>query len=182
MKIQALSSQTRSRWLRKPVLSGVYRHWLVDEGSLTRRLQLRYADFAVQPTKVAYAKALLDEAPLLCSAARKQALIREVMLTGGKCPVVFAHSVLPRASLRGAWLGLSHIGNKPLGGALFANPRVVRTPLSFKKLRRQHALYISATQHLQHKPAFLWARRSVFRLNHAAIMVTEVFLPEVLHG
>jgi chorismate-pyruvate lyase len=29
-------------------------------------------------------------------------------------------------------------------------------------------------------PDALWARRSVFRLNQAAILVTEVFLPQVL--
>ena len=164
------------------MLGGAYRHWLIEEGSLTKRLQMRYRDFAVRPTRLAYTKAILDEAQLLQMPSRKAALIREVELLGGGKPVVFAHSVLPRASLRGAWLGLGRIGNKPLGGALFADPKVERTPLSYKKLYRQHVLYQHAVRDLAEKPACLWARRSVFRLNCAAILVTEIFLPEVLVG
>lgn len=182
MKIQPISYHSRARWLRKPMLSGAYRHWLIDEGSLTKRLQMRYRDFAVRPTQVVYGPASLDEAQLLHMPTRKVALIREVDLLGGGQPVVFAHSVLPRVSLRGAWLGLSHLGSKPLGGALFSNPRVNRTPLSFKKLTTQHPLYKHAVSHLDEKPTYLWARRSVFRLHCAAILVTEIFLPKILES
>lgn len=97
-----------------------------------------------------------------------------------KQAVVFAHSVLPRNSLRGRWLGLSRLGSKPLGATLFANPQVTRTPLAYKKLSPHHALYLHAAKHLADKPAYLWARRSVFGLNCANIMVTEVFLPQLL--
>jgi len=88
---------------------------------------------------------------------------------------VFAHSVLPHKSLRGRWLALSRLGNKPLGATLFANPRVKRTALSYKKLSRHHALYKHAAKGLNDKPPYLWARRSVFSLNCANIMLTEVF-------
>ena len=89
-------------------------------------------------------------------------------------------SVLPRASLSGAWQDLGKLGNKPLGTALFANPKIKRTPLEYKKLSRNHTLYQRATQHLINKPSYLWARRSVFSLNCATILVTEVFLPQLL--
>jgi chorismate--pyruvate lyase len=94
--------------------------------------------------------------------------------------VVFAHSVLPRSSLRGAWHNLGRLGAKPLGAVLFANPEVTRTPLAFRKLLPHHALYTRAVEHLAERPACLWARRSVFMLNNAPILVTEVFLPGVL--
>ncbi len=160
--------------------SGVYRNWLVDDGSLTRRLQLRCRDFMVRPARLVNAKPQADEAQLLSCASRKRALLREVQLHCGGEPVVFAHSVLPFDSLRGAWQGLGRLGNKPLGGALFADSRVTRAPLQFKKLTKHHPLYLRATAHLQVLPDALWARRSVFRLHHAAILVTEVFLPRVL--
>ena len=104
---------------------------------------------------------------------------------GDNQPVVFAHSVLPRASLRGVWNGLGRLGNKPLGATLFANPKVKRTSLSFKKLTSNHVLYQHATRHLMQNPSanipsYLWARRSIFSLNCANIMVTEVFLPQLL--
>ena len=169
----------RFHWLNKPMMSGQFRPWLQGVGSLTARLQQRYADFAVQPVLVAYAKPLVDEAMPLKMASHHTALVREVMLMGGAQVVVFAHSVLPRTCLRGAWNGLGGLGSKPLGATLFANPQVKRTPLSYKKLSRHHLLYQHATQHLQDKPAYLWARRSVFSLKHASMMVTEVFLPQL---
>jgi chorismate--pyruvate lyase len=160
--------------------SGAYHDWLVDAGSLTLRLQLRCHDFAVQPTHLINAKPRGDEAQLLSCAVRQRALLREVRLHCRGKPVVFAHSVLPYKSLRGAWQGLGRLGSKPLGGALFADPRVTRAPLQFKKLTRHHPLYRLATAHLLVLPDALWARRSVFSLKHAVILVTEVFLPLVL--
>ena len=161
------------------MLSGAYRKWLIDNGSLTVRLKARYADFSVHPVAVKYAKPIVDEAALLNLPAYKAALIREVLLLGNNQPVVFAHSVLPRASLRGAWQGLGMLGNKPLGATLFANPKVKRTPLEYKKLPRQHPISMQVAEHLQTSPKSLWARRSVFSLNCARILVTEVFLPQL---
>lgn len=188
MKIQHRHFNHRARWLRKPFLSGMLGSWLIETGSLTARLQRRYTHFSVTPVTpvaVKYAKPIQDEAVLLGQPNYKTALIREVLLMGNNQPVVFAHSVLPRASLRGAWNGLGRLGNKPLGATLFANPKVKRTPLSYKKLTPNHALYKHATQHLAQKPnvqkpSYLWARRSIFSLNCANIMVTEVFLPQLL--
>lgn len=180
MKVFAKSFPSHSQWLKKPVNSGAYRHWLIDGGSLTRRLQRRCADFAVRPLKLHIAKPQADESELLKLASRQKALLREVHLYCAGRPVVFAHSVLPPGALRGDWQGLGRLGNRPLGGALFADPRVVRTPLQYKKLSSHHTLYHRAIAHLDIPPKVLWARRSLFTLRHAAILVTEVFLPQVL--
>jgi chorismate--pyruvate lyase len=180
VKIQQNHLGTRQCWLNKPMLATKVRPWLIDNGSLTARLQQRYIKFSVKPVAVKYAKLIQDEAVVLCQASYKTALIREVLLLGNNQAVVFAHSVLPRASLRGAWNGLGRLGNKPLGATLFANPKVKRTPLSYRKLTPNHVLYQQATQYLSQKPSCLWARRSIFSLNCANIMVTEVFLPQLL--
>ncbi|PKO90868.1 MAG: chorismate--pyruvate lyase [Betaproteobacteria bacterium HGW-Betaproteobacteria-1] len=160
--------------------SGSYRHWLTGPGSLTRRLQSLSNDFQVRPSRHQYGRAQIDEAQLLGLSRRQNALLREVYLYSNGKPVVFAHSVLPCQSLRGEWLALGRLGNKPLGAALFMNPKVTRTQLEFKKLSNHHALYRRAVRHLAVKPQAVWARRSIFRLGHSAIMVTEVFLPQVL--
>ncbi len=180
MKILINNYYQKSGWLNKPMHSGNLRHWLIDNSSLTARLQQRYPKFSVKPVAVNYTKAIYDEAVLLHLPVYKTALIREVLLFGNNQPVVFAHSVLPIASLRGPWNGLGRLENKPLGATLFANPKVKRTPLSYKKLSPNHALYKRATAHLIIKPANLWARRSIFSLNCARILVTEVFLEQLL--
>ena len=180
MKIQQNRSQHHQQWLKKPILAKTLQSWLIDTGSLTTRLQLRYSHFAVKPVAVKYAKPIADESALLYLPTYKTALIREVLLMGNHQAVVFAHSVLPRISLRGSWNGLGRLGNKPLGAMLFANPKVKRTPLSYKKLSPHHKLYQHATAHLSLKPTHLWARRSIFSLNCARILVTEIFLPKLL--
>ena len=162
------------------MLSGAYRKWLIDSGSLTARLKACYADFAVRPVLLKNAKSLIDESALLGLKATQHALIREVLLKGNNQPVVFAHSVLPRISMRGAWRGLGRLGNKPLGATLFANPKVKRTPLEYKKLPRHHPISMRVAEHIQNSPKALWARRSIFSLNCAKILVTEVFLEELL--
>lgn len=179
MKVQK-NIQRRNHWLKQPLRSQHYRRWLIDNGSLTARLQQGFADFAVKPINLKYAKPLRDEVALLQHKPQQRALIREVLLIGKKTPVVFAHSVLPSNALRGSWNKLGRLGNKPLGATLFANPKVKRTPLEYKKLSQKHPLFLRATQQISQKPTFLWARRSVFSLNCANILVTEVFLPQIL--
>ena len=180
MKLPVRAPYRKSNWLVKPINSGNIRSWLIDNGSLTARLKARYADFAVRPVLLKNAKAFTDESTLFGLKVSQHALIREVVLMGNNQPVVFAHSVLPRASLRGAWRGLGKLGNKPLGAALFANPKVKRTPLEYKKLACQHPISIRVAEHMQTSPKQLWARRSMFSLNCARILVTEVFLPKLL--
>ncbi len=172
---------SRYRWLERPFSSGLYHTWLIERSSLTARLQQRYHDFSVQTQLIQYAKPSQDETKALHLTPKDIALIREVLLRGnGGLPLVFAHSVLPLKSLHGAWRSLGKLGNKPLGAVLFANPKVKRTTLSYKKLSANHVLYQIATTYLTVSPAFLWARRSVFSLNEAQIMVTEVFLPNLI--
>lgn len=165
---------------RAPDATCPYRPWLIDQGSLTRRIQVRCDSFSVRHVRLSYGKACRDEAALVGLQQRARALLREVYLYCGERPMVFAHSVLPLRGLRGPWHALSALGNKPLGAALFADPLVKRTPLAFKKLTARDELYVRACRLLTHQPSHLWARRSIFSLKDSPILVTEVFLPDIL--
>lgn len=180
MTIKKTRTSRGDRWLEKPLLSGKMQHWLQDSQSLTLRLQQRYHDFRVLPLCVDYAKAFPDECAILNIPSHHHVLRRDVFLQGNGQNVVFAHSVLPRKILRGRWLGLKHLGAKPLGAALFANPQTKRTQLRYKKLNLHHPLTKAIQQALGEVPKVLWARRSVFNMHGAKMMVTEVFLPTIL--
>ncbi|MGB9092765.1 MAG: chorismate lyase, partial [Gallionella sp.] len=105
---------------------------------------------------------------------------REVFLYADGQPVVFAHSALAAAHLRGVWSEVRTLGSKPLGALLFAHPLVERKPLHYQALPGTHRLYRRAAA-LQHDlPHRLWARRSLFYLGDAPLLVTEVFLPGIL--
>lgn len=180
MKILNNSYASRQRWQSKPIYDLSYRKWLLERGSLTARLMQRYADFSVTAVNLKSVKPETEEAGQLHISARAKVLVREVVLMGQQRPVVFAHSVLPYQSMRREWRGLGRLGSKPLGEVLFSNPLVKRTALSYKKLTAQHKLYQSAVAHVASKPPCLWARRSVFNLNGARIMVVEIFLPALI--
>lgn len=154
--------------------------WLRDRGSLTRRIQQRCTDFSVCNVRSGLARTTLDEAALLGVAPSQLVWSREVFLYADGRPVVFAHSACARQHLRGAWAAVGGLGQRPLGALLFAHPLIQRRPLHFKVLRSIHPLYRHAVQALERPPSRLWARRSLFYLYGAPLLVTEVFLPGIL--
>jgi chorismate--pyruvate lyase len=153
------------------------RPWLLDSGSLTQRIVARCAGFSVRNVAQQRGYGHSDEFALLDR--RQYSLLRDVSLCCGAVPVVYAHSVLPYMSLTGAWARLRHLGNRPLGTALFVNPLVRREALQFKRLDSRHPLYVAALRGHVQLPSSLWARRSVFVLASRRILVTEVFLPAI---
>ena len=160
------------------------RYWLQNRGSLTRLIQQHCSNFRVKPIFQSLARVCEDELAVMDLRRHEIALVREVYLYSGKTPLVFAHSVVARENLRGAWRGLNVLGSKSLGTVLFTNPAVRRTPLQFKKLNSAHPLFHRACRELPTTPAglpaSLWARRSLFTLDGQSLLVTEVFLPAIL--
>jgi len=154
--------------------------WLRDRGSLTQRIQQRCTHFAVHGVRSGLARIALDESALLGIAPHQLAYSREVFLYADGQPVVFAHSAFAHAHLRSAWSEVRTLGNNPLGALLFAHPLVERKPLHYQALRNTHPLYQRAVKVLKDPPHRLWARRSLFYLHDAPLLVTEVFLPEIL--
>ena len=176
-----MQAQRDREWQARVVGQMPVRPWLQERGSLTARLKRHYADFSVEILSQAWRKPHPDERALLGVAPETQAWVREVMLHGQGRPQVFAHSVIARRHLRGPWRHLRRMGRVPLGAALFANARVQRGALHYRKLPATHPLRASLLRYL---PASsqnaLWARRSLFCLGPYRLLVTEVFLPQAL--
>jgi len=174
----------RETWLARPPRATVdpqLRPWLIDHGSLTARIRARCRSLSVTVLRQCLALPHSDEASLLGLRRGELAWLREVLLVADGVPVVFARTVLPRRNLRGAWQLFHGIGARPLGAALFADPRIAREPLACIRLdvldvRYRHARAALAPARL---PPELWARRSLFRLRGRALLVSEVFLPTI---
>jgi chorismate lyase len=170
-----------SGWQPRLVKQNRLRSWLQERGSLTAKLKRQYADFSVQLLREDWCKPHIDERRLLQLPIATRAWVREVLLVGNGQPRVFAHSVIARADLRGAWYGLRKMGRLPLGAALFADPKVARGALQFRKISATHPLYKSLSAKLPvTKQQALWARRSLFCLRRHHLLVTEVFLPNCI--
>lgn len=154
--------------------------WLLDAGSLTRRLQTRCpGPFKVQLLHQFYSRPGLSERRALAIPDYQRALIREVVLRIGNCPVVFARTVVPMKTLSGAQRRLAHLGENPLGAMLFADPNMTRTPMQVARINRGQSLYASAVSCLDEQPESVWGRRSVFFLGHKPLLVSEIFLPAI---
>ena len=168
-------------WHPIPVCADVrLRPWLLDRGSLTRRIQMRCAQFRLDVLSQRSALVSHDESAAIGARAAARCVVREVSLNCAHRPLVFAHSVVVPRALKGAWRMLSTLGARPLGAALFDNPLIRRYPLRFRQLNGRDALYGQACGLIATPPRSLWARRSLFVLRGSPLLVTEVFLPAIL--
>lgn len=163
-----------------PAIEAAYAPWMRDHGSLTARIQQRCKKFSVRNVCDSLRTATRDECRLIGTTSRHKVYTREVFLRADDLPVVFAHSVVAAQHLHGAWHALHTVGQRPLGPLLFAHPLVRRAPLHFKALTPEHPLYRRATATLAAPPRRLWARRSLFTLYGTPLLVTEVFLPDIM--
>jgi len=173
-------SHSPQGWLAHPFpIPRSLRPWLSDHGSLTLRLKSRCNTFRVMPLATGLARPNVDECALLGLAPGTRAYVREVMLLCDGVPVVFAHSVLPQTGLRGGWNGITRLGSRSLGEALFSDHRIARQPLAYRPIQRGHPLFQRIAQHQILSASRLWGRRSLFCLNAHPLLVTEVFLPAI---
>lgn len=165
---QQLSPWRAYRSVPSSVLPRSWRGWVLDRGSLTQRLiDISEGHFRVRVTRQHWAMPAVDEAKTLAIPFRQHALIREVELCVSGIPLVRAHSVIPVETLSGEERQLQHLGEKPLGAFLFASRSMHRGALEL-------ARFTNAQGEL------CFARRSVFRLHNKPLLVSEMFLPELL--
>jgi len=145
--------------------------WLLDPGSLTRRLSdLANGHFAVHVHHEDWQPLRPDESTMLDVTQDHRGWIREVILTGHGEPWVFARSVAAQRVLPGRDLDLGKVGRRALGELLFRPPGFSRSSLELCQY---------PPEHLPHelREADLWARRSCFGQADARILVSEVCLP-----
>jgi chorismate--pyruvate lyase len=154
------------------------RGWLLDKASLTLRLQqLCPGRFRVRVLSQSWGKPFGNEARVLGMKPGSLALIRQVQLLCGEQAWVYARTVMPVSSLCGRLQRLAHLGTRPLGGMLFADPGMQRGGMELARLGTGQAMHVAATFHLASPPVEIWGRRTVFRLADKPLLVSEIFLP-----
>ena len=171
--------RTRTSLFAHPVPETVA-SWIYDPGSLTRRLQHTCnGHFRVEVIAQYRGRPLLNEATRLRVHADQAALIREVYLFCGNSPWVYARTIIPHTTLTGRQRYLAHLGNRPLGAALFADATMRRDEVEVACMQPMHRLFDTATAGLEEAPEMIWGRRSVFYVGGKPLLVNEVFLPPV---
>lgn len=172
--------RSQNQWLRNSI-PGDLRGWLLDTDSLTQRIRRKCQGcFRVRVLDQVWDYPRHDERLALQIPARQRATIRQVQLLCDKTPWVFARTVIPVSTLHGPQRRLAYLGNKPLGAYLFADPGMHRGAVELSCISSHHAMYRPATSGITSKPAEIWGRRSVFRVGGKPLLVSEVFLPDLL--
>ena len=152
--------------------------WLLDPASLTQRLlQLCPGAFRVRLRSQQWDRPRPDEAQALGMRYDGRALVRQVQLLCNDSPWVYARTVIPATSMRGKLQRLAHLGTRPLGAVLFADPGMRRGIVELARITRGQRLYADALQRSHQRPDAIWGRRSVFRIAGKPLLVSEIFLP-----
>ena len=153
--------------------------WLLDEGSLTRKVILACGEgtFRVGVRHQGWGKPLYSESQALGLSRSKAALVREVELLCDERPLVFARTLIPATSLKGSARRLTLLGDKPLGAVLFSDSSIHRGITQYARLLPRHPLFAAAADHLQQPPEELWGRRTLFYVSGRPLLVNEIFLP-----
>ncbi|OZG75492.1 hypothetical protein BTA51_01265 [Hahella sp. CCB-MM4] len=158
------------------VLPSPWRDWVLDRGSLTKRLiETSDGDFRVEVISQRNGFPLPTELEALGLTQRQSCIIREVALICFDQPWVYARSIVPNATLSGSARRLAHLGNKPLGAFLFNAPDMERGPL---ELTQYHNLFKGEL--IPGEPLSGWGRRSVFYLGDKPLLVCEFFTPRII--
>jgi chorismate--pyruvate lyase len=183
LKLKPLMSahwyQADSPLLAKPPIKLV--DWLLDPGSFMLRLKR----FGVQDAKVKVLSQRWEvpatvERYQLSIQPRQYALVREVLIGSPKQQWMFARTVIPAATLTGREQLLARIKSRSLGTLLFKNPHMARSEFEMCCVKKTSAWFEEINAHAKLKMTDCWARRSVFFLRQKSLLLTEVFLPDLM--
>jgi chorismate--pyruvate lyase len=155
--------------------------WLMDPASLTQRIiNACSGQFRVKVLSQGWMRPMINEARRLGMAPSGRALVRQVQLLCDEVPWVYARTVIPRRTLTGAERRLAHLKSRSLGAMLFADPTMHRSELELCHVTARDKLHALLAASLPQEPAALWGRRSVFTLHGKPLLVSEIFLPQIL--
>ena len=154
--------------------------WIALETSMTARLsQVAGQRIDVEVLRQAEAPLRPDEEPLFGDPAAP-ALVREVCLSAAGQSLLVARTALTSQALQ-THPTIVKLGNTALGSLLFAGPKPCPFTLrEFARLRPGDPLYdLVRSRHAPAAPDY-WGRRTLFWLFDEPLLVTEIFLPELL--
>ncbi|MEO8297056.1 MAG: chorismate lyase [Burkholderiales bacterium] len=167
------------------------RRWLIAPGSLTAHLAAAFGPVTVELLHQGRVRAWPDERRALGLTGPHGVLHgREVLLRGADGrPWVLARSVLAGRHARLVWRGVRGLGTRPLADLLFGPAAAQRSPLMSSRFTPCSAPMRWAQRRWPANEPMapgwgarsLAARRSVFRLRGAPLLVMECFAPEIGH-
>lgn len=156
------------------------KEWLLHPGSFMERLKDHGVSAKIQVVQQRWQLPDAIEREVLNLDFRKNALIREVLITSGETIWMFARTVFPRATLTGKYRQLAHLKTRSLGSVLFKDPTLQRSEFDIFSISSEPHLQKQLLQAVSVNTENLWARRSLFFVREKPLLLTEVFFPSIL--
>jgi chorismate--pyruvate lyase len=158
-----------------------WRTWLLHAGSFMQRLEQQgISDARIQLLKECWQCPEPEEGKLLEIAHQDHAFIREVFILSETKQWMFARTVIPQSTLTGEQQALAHLKNRSLGSFLFKDPTLQRSEFEIAFLQPGERWHSKVAQAVKNVLPDLWARRSLFFLQGKSLLLTEVFLPDIV--
>jgi len=176
----------RQRWYRRSQFFGRpvpqrAAYWLFDNSSLTARLIQRYgSSFHVSLLSQSCQGVSADEKKIMGLQHSHASLVREVLLCDGERALVYARTVIPLTTLRGALRRYANLGNRPLGAMLFADRTMQRSEMEITMTLPQCCCRAFLADINVDTGVPIWGRRSVFSVSGKPLLVSEYFLPALM--
>lgn len=145
------------------------RPWLLELGSMTRRLRQHNSHFSVEWLGNHQISLTADE-QWLVDAPTPAGICREVILHGDRGPAVLGWTLFADVALEGS--GLADLGEQPLGERIFGHEPARRDHLQVARFE------IAANPRCP--AAVVWGRRSRLFLGPWPLLVHELFLPSLV--
>lgn len=154
--------------------------WTYESGSLTQRLRNFYGSgVAVKVLLQCWKTPYLTEHRLLDIPKHELVLTREVLLYVKDKPLILARTVIPTTTVKTAKSNLSKLGSRPLGEIIFSYPKLERIAMDVALVKIPTWKSTVLDQVPIKEP--IWGRRTVYSIANKHMLVSEFFLPEVLH-
>jgi chorismate--pyruvate lyase len=163
-------------------ISHLWKDWLDLQGSLTARIEeLIGKKLTVKVLGDSKNQLLLEEKHFFSNQLQR-ARVRVVLLCDDNQPLVIARSVIPPSTEKGLNQNTLRIGNQPLGAILFKNKRMQKAAQrEFLLLHKCDSLWRNLHQSYPTFSSPVWGRRTLYHLRSKPLLVTEIFLPELVH-
>lgn len=145
------------------------RPWLLEPGSMTRRLRQHNSHFSVEWLGNHQVSLTADE-QWLVDAPTPAGICREVILHGDRGPAVLGWTLFADGALQGS--GIAELGEQPLGERVFGHEPARRDHLQLA------CFDIAANPRCP--AATVWGRRSRLFLGPWPLLVHELFLPSLV--
>lgn len=167
-----------AKLIRRITSNPTAQQWLNTQSSLTAKLKQSFPTLAVKVLFEGMETPLASEAECLGMYRNEAAWIRCVVLQANNKNLVYARTIIPHFTPENPWHEIQTLGTKPLGELLFEMPNLERLPFEFATIALNQWPYLPAGE-ISGKTSF--SRRSVFLQNQAPLLLTEAFLPDLIH-